>query len=517
MHLILRCKLKPKEQCVFTASGGKISYNSKSVKCCSVNRVYLSDLKKEEEKEKPKKKVVGGAQQEASTDSWTFDSIMKQYGRTRVDVNWLPKNLYTWASTASSRNLVVPNFYGYCQRPNNNLTEEWCKTMLIIYKPWSTDDYETVKAGFKTYREALLNFMSNPEFPRTVEAAIRSLQNGVVFDASEGDTFDTGEDNISDPGDTEPNGVNADINDEAFAIDGVLGEAPDDFEDCIQDAEFSRDELKVFDIGKDRDWSSGFDQSKVTWFEDYRDYFYAKKRSITFIAPMDLFDTNVYAPEKCQGFAQSFLLAMTLHTLYLYLEEDTELLTDPEHPCYNHLTQGNPGTGKTFCIKTILNVIRQAHLRMSSGKSTAPTGCAASHSEGQTHHRFSLMPYGKQVHECPSDLATNKVTVLEAFFRDMSALFGLVDDECMMKGRILLGRRPGYRKADGTILETRIVFLVGFHCVFSLETFSSSQMLRVSHSMILLLQTIHSPLVPWVGWFLRNTCDQLILKTSLYL
>ncbi len=58
MHLIVRCKPKPKEQCVFTASGGKILYNSKSVKGCSVNRVYLSDLKNEEEKEKPKKKHI---------------------------------------------------------------------------------------------------------------------------------------------------------------------------------------------------------------------------------------------------------------------------------------------------------------------------------------------------------------------------------------------------------------------------------------------------------------------------
>jgi hypothetical protein len=79
MHKIVRCKPKPKEQCVFAISGGKISYNSKTVKGCSVNRVYLSDLKKDDEK--TKEKEGAREQEEPSTDSWTFDSLMKRYGR----------------------------------------------------------------------------------------------------------------------------------------------------------------------------------------------------------------------------------------------------------------------------------------------------------------------------------------------------------------------------------------------------------------------------------------------------
>jgi hypothetical protein len=112
------------------------------------------------------------------------------------------------------------------------------------------------------------------------------------------------------------------------------------------------------------------------------------------------------------------------------------LLEDPKHPCYNFFTQGNPGTGKTFVIMTILNCIHVLRgCVMECAASIAPTGCAASLSKGRMSHRSFNFPAGNRIRAQPYDSNTSRMADAQAFLNQMEALFAFVSDEVSMKGR----------------------------------------------------------------------------------
>jgi hypothetical protein len=108
--------------------------------------------------------------------------------------------------------------------------------------------------------------------------------------------------------------------------------------------------------------------------------------------------------------------------------DNPSLLEDPKHPCYNFFTQGNPGTGKTFVIMTILNCIRVLRSSvMECAASVAPTGCAASLSKGRTSHHFSKKFFaGSRINAQPFDSKTSKIADAQAFLNQMEARFALV-------------------------------------------------------------------------------------------
>jgi hypothetical protein len=138
-----------------------------------------------------------------------------------------------------------------------------------------------------------------------------------------------------------------------------------------------------------------------------------------YIEPFELFDPDLCAPEKCKGFAQSFLVSIALHALFLYHKKNLALFDDPSHPCWNVMVQGNPRTGKTFVIKTVLNLIWLVERKMAAVQPTAPTGCAASLANGKTLNRFFHYPFGNKVQEPPSDLTKSSTSSVESFLRNM--------------------------------------------------------------------------------------------------
>ena len=91
--------------------------------------------------------------------------------------------------------------------------------------------------------------------------------------------------------------------------------------------------------------------------------------------------------------------------------------------------EGLPGTGKTFCIRTLTNIVRQIHKTNSADLASAPTGCAASHIGGTTNHRAMLLPTKQsEVKKAPTNPknpnsdkvkeAHNLMTLVSAFFED---------------------------------------------------------------------------------------------------
>ena len=65
----------------------------------------------------------------------------------------------------------------------------------------------------------------------------------------------------------------------------------------------------------------------------------------------------------------------------------------------------------------------------------APTGCAASLINGQTHHKLSNIPVGKKFTKQPVGWTETNASVISAKFQYWSTIFTLLMDEDSMAGR----------------------------------------------------------------------------------
>jgi hypothetical protein len=101
---------------------------------------------------------------------------------------------------------------------------------------------------------------------------------------------------------------------------------------------------------------------------------------------LELFDVAIYKPENCRGFAQKLLVGIALMQIKRFksfMEHQDTTLQAPESIFI--YVQGNPGTGKTFVSRTILNIVRQCFKGMGFDLAIAPTGVAADLLKGKTH------------------------------------------------------------------------------------------------------------------------------------
>ena len=129
----------------------------------------------------------------------------------------------------------------------------------------------------------------------------------------------------------------------------------------------------------DLDWLQNFDSAAGNHLNEYTKAFYNEEPR----HHVEMFDEDIYCPENAKGFAQCLILSLVLHKM-----KESISNSDSTPKNINMYVQGNPGTGKTFVIKTAMNMIRSVFNDQGKVQSVAPTGCAASLSGGQTLHRF---------------------------------------------------------------------------------------------------------------------------------
>ena len=103
---------------------------------------------------------------------------------------------------------------------------------------------------------------------------------------------------------------------------------------------------------------------------------------------MKLKNLDTFCPENCKGFAQTFLCSLSL----LQLKKSLDSQEGKPVTKLNVFVQGNPGTGKTFVIICILNMIREVLRDQMTAQTVTPTGCSASYTGGQTSNRFFCFP-----------------------------------------------------------------------------------------------------------------------------
>jgi hypothetical protein len=186
----------------------------------------------------------------------------------------------------------VPDFVGYYKRPNWLLDKEYARSMLVLYKPF-TGDEDGLKGDNESFAEALLEFLLDPIFPRSIEAEIWRKQQCYRYVPEVGEEFQVG------ASERTPNEEERDheLNDEAHATAAVLGPVGNEYNKCvddIQDAQFNEDDLSEFDRGLDLDWSEGYTASGCTFLSEHSERFYALQRLASYREPFSLFDPNIY-------------------------------------------------------------------------------------------------------------------------------------------------------------------------------------------------------------------------------
>jgi len=300
--------------------------------------------------------------------------------------------------------------------------------MLTFYKPWF-NNVEELKLPFQTYRRALMEFMWNDEFPRSI--LLKLLQ----YKLNIGSNVDLNEaTDIAAPTDHGNEGDNNVQNHMGNDIDGIV--TPDldmtpDMTDLLEN------DLLELDLGCDgHDWSVDKNLLLMGSLNEYAENFYRGLNDRNDDEEgFDLHEEDVHKPENCKGMAQRMLIFIHLYVHYQWFENGNMY---PK----SHLIkiQGKPGTGKTFVIHTLRNITRNLFKSNKYDEASAPTGCAASLINGKTHFRSLRIPVSKKkFNDTTTNVVINNAQESKHWHDFWKLIFVFIMDEDSMSGRPFWG------------------------------------------------------------------------------
>jgi hypothetical protein len=417
-------------------------YNTATIKKCSVSSVNLDSL-------------VGGGTNAADSGSnstsstnstsnatsFTWPVVLRKYKARDGSLEHV--NLFVFCAQHMFTKEVIPQFFGFFDKPTWPLAEEWSRWMLTFYKPWLENTTKELMLD-GSYAKHLEEFMWDDLFPKKITIKIQRCRHNWQFHAEAGEVFHG------------PGGVSAtptitdrtnDANDDAVAqavTHDEAGYASDDERDGdLTEADFS----SLDDGGDDVDWSDGLDETIPGKLKAYKDAFYSAQQLLAHTETnIELFDESKFRPENCKNDSQRLLVAHNILRLcewkpHLEAWRDgvRSTMEIPDSHCA--FVQGGPGTGKSFCINTDRNVTRQVFSSMRRDLATAPTGCAAQLINGVTGTRAFKMPVGKALLKPPTNLHVGDVEDCVRFNQQFLDLFSYTGDESSMEGRPIFAWR----------------------------------------------------------------------------
>ena len=278
--------------------------------------------------------------------------------------------------------------------------------------------------------------------PKQYYAAIMRAKAKWRVQAREGAAYNN--DHIADATPTDDR-VNEAFDEHADAADAAAGAHN---VENLSEADLPDDLLRQLpDGGPHYCWGGDFDERGTTWLGDVASRFYTQWNDEAFQdeRAIELFEPDKYRPENARGDSQQLIIASTLLYLrkwlaYLHSEAFEESPNLPAPPCLRVYVQGNPGTGKTFIIRTIRNMVRVLTQSMRCDKAVAPTGCAASLIDAETANRGLDIPCGRKklngpIDSTPSGTAQAVIAKCDTFAKLMVFLI----DETSMLNRAQLG------------------------------------------------------------------------------
>ena len=237
MHTIAKSQDISKEEAVFCLSGGQLKHNSMKVMTCSLNRVEFSDFVSAADSDDPSSG--------SNNTSWTYLALRtryKEYG-SKVDAHVL-LNFNTWCARHGTHSSisVMPDFIGYHKRPSWPLDEDYARTMLVFYKPFIGDE-DSLKGDNESFADALMEFVTNPIFPRSIEAEIRRKRQSYRYISEAGEEYHQRGALECTPNEDEREHV---LNEEALAtaVGGPFDNEHEVFQDDIQNAEFNEGDIE---------------------------------------------------------------------------------------------------------------------------------------------------------------------------------------------------------------------------------------------------------------------------------
>ena len=160
------------DQTIYQLCGGKLvrTTDEKPSKC-SLSDVDFTDIKKKKIDDDIVDESFGDDEEDKSK-SFTWNNLRSKYidrGKKYIALNLNKFIVQTW----KPRSATIPQFMGYDSKPTWPLEEDYAKSQLVLFKPWFKDEEELKLNG--KYVDALLEYMSNPEFPRSTYVQIIRL------------------------------------------------------------------------------------------------------------------------------------------------------------------------------------------------------------------------------------------------------------------------------------------------------------------------------------------------------
>jgi hypothetical protein len=301
MRKISHCCNVPCDEAQFLLVGGKLTWNTHEVHCCSVNSIELGDL--------PAAAASADAWKEASSDDYgkskTFNIINLKRAYKRHNLEMLGQHtLYEFVARDYLKKLAVPNFVGLETKPSWPLTESYSKHMLMLHHPWVTNLEEVLEHDGRTYSsyaEHLADYMYDPKFPQLIAMQIFQCKNQWTYQSAEGEAVRDQGGQSSTPVSQDDCGT-VDAFDEAANIHSSMDSQLEEDAELVG---LAREEFESLpEPPPEYDWSANQREGAETWLEEHKEKYYKRKAEQILAGhepPFELFDTCQFLPSKVQG------------------------------------------------------------------------------------------------------------------------------------------------------------------------------------------------------------------------
>ena len=307
----------PRDQALFLAGEGLLKRCSlATIKKASVSSVTVDELARAAESSDQLNTNPTNDAAKKNEERFTIKIIERRY-KSR-DAVAASKSMYEWCMSCwSKKTEIAPMFFGYHARPTWPMSETFAKWTLRLHRPWRASP-EEVKRNHGTHVEALVEYLHDEEC-RVPDAIwneilrVKRNENSVVVNDS---VAVAGNPGVMSPSDSRTNRHLEDAADQALTPNR-RGEE-EDFKDI--------DEQALMTLIRDRgappthDWSARWDEHAETTLDEYVESYYEEqtKRTIDGVEePLDLFQENVYRPEKAMTEEQKFLVYHHIYHQYV--------------------------------------------------------------------------------------------------------------------------------------------------------------------------------------------------------
>ena len=311
--------------------------SSSKIKPCSLTSVNLNDISIHDDG------VV--------SHSFQLQTLLQSYKRYASDLDGEEdhKNFYIFVA---EKHKCIPNFFGYNQIPSWPLDEEWSKWMLFLYIPHDGTGIESMKLN-GTFRERMEIELTNEHFPVSILSKVMRVKNRTTFC-------------VQLHNEVLPPGSNHTL---------VSDRTNEQFDEAITAADDNQNDEEMYEDTDDGDfgnvqfpphlpgiwWDLKYDPNGEIFLEDFQKRCYENGVDIVNM-PVQLFKEDIYRPENVGTHKQmlnvdAFLLKLkdVVENTCLYCDQGGIRRTKLKLTRF--YVQWNPGTGKSFVIHTLSNIM----------------------------------------------------------------------------------------------------------------------------------------------------------------